>query len=34
VPMKGRTRLRASLQELGYHYFEETNNPVYKLFLR
>jgi threonine dehydratase len=34
VPMKGRTRLHASLQELGYRYFEETNNPVYKLFLR
>ncbi|MDQ4147023.1 MAG: threonine ammonia-lyase, biosynthetic [Pseudomonadota bacterium] len=34
VPAKDKVRLRASLQDLGYPYCEETENPVYKLFLR
>jgi threonine dehydratase len=33
VPPKDKSRLRDSLRELGYRHWEETNNPVYKLFL-
>jgi threonine dehydratase len=33
VPVTDKARLRASLRELGYRYWDETNNPVYKLFL-
>ncbi|MDQ3796987.1 MAG: threonine ammonia-lyase, biosynthetic [Pseudomonadota bacterium] len=34
VPARDKVRLRGSLQDLGYPYCEETENPVYKLFLR
>jgi threonine dehydratase len=33
VPAKDKARLHASLQELAYQYWDETDNPVYKLFL-
>jgi threonine dehydratase len=33
IPAKDKVRLRTSLQSLGYHYWDETENPVYKLFL-
>ncbi|MBA2491863.1 MAG: threonine ammonia-lyase, biosynthetic [Gammaproteobacteria bacterium] len=33
VPVGDRKRLGASLRALGYRYWDETDNPVYKLFL-
>ena len=33
VPEKDRTRFDQFLQKLGYRYWEETSNPIYKLFL-
>ncbi len=33
VPMDERADFQTFLDELGYHYWEETENPVYKLFL-
>ncbi|MGB5259516.1 MAG: threonine ammonia-lyase, biosynthetic [Gammaproteobacteria bacterium] len=33
VPRQGRKDFRASLDKLGYLYWEETDNPAYKLFL-
>lgn len=34
VPEDSRERFTDALNELGYVYFEETNNPAYQLFLR
>jgi threonine dehydratase len=34
VPPKERRQLARSLDELAYPYVEETDNPVYRLFLR
>ncbi len=34
VPEKDRKRFDQFLNKLGYRYWEESNNPVYKLFLR
>jgi threonine dehydratase len=33
VPKKERAEVRKYLDELGYAWFEETNNPAYQLFL-
>ncbi len=33
VPSSQRTTFDSFLEELGYHYWEETYNPIYKLFL-
>ena len=33
VPEKDRTRFDQFLQKLGYRYWDETSNPIYKLFL-
>ncbi len=33
VPQGSRSQFRAFLKELGYDYTEETDNPVYQLFL-
>lgn len=33
VPVQERTELKQALEQLGYPYSEETNNPAYRLFL-
>ena len=33
VPSDERADFQKFLEDLGYHYWEETDNPVYKLFL-
>jgi threonine dehydratase len=33
VPAKGRREFRASLDQLGYRYWEETDCEAYRLFL-
>lgn len=33
VPVQGRSKFKAALKTLGYPYWEETENPVYRLFL-